>query len=254
MVVLTICPDVTDDFYLHYTLHRTIYGKTGRTKGLDFNNSRSEVEEEDKTNRQSALGNYLGGVPEQPLTPVADRTSGGSADGGGLSKRDSFSWGRLSDMRSSFFKSPSAMKVASTSDNGGGSSSSFDHMELESSRKSISDAPSSSSVITASHKVRKRLSYSIETMPIVENIDMPVIDAVRLQRQSSTASNGTAISMSEVVEALNSIVGVPFGSSVLELSFLTAHEEFLTQPEENVNNFIRTFFNHVVSIEGFVSR
>lgn len=188
------------------------------------------------------------------MTPVADRTSGGSGDGGGLSKRDSFTWGRLSDMRSSFFKSPSAMKVASTSDNGAGSSSSFDQTDVESTRKSITDALSSSSMITASHKVRKRLSYSIETMPIVENFDLPVIDTLRHQRLSSTASNGTAASMSEAVEALNAIVGVPFGSSVVELSILTAYEEFLTQPEENVNNFIRTFFNHVVSIEGFVSR
>lgn len=94
----------------------------------------------------------------------------------------------------------------------------------------------------------RRSSYTAETAPLLnsEVEQLPHIDQIRQQRQTSISSDAP--------DVLSIIASVPFGCNKVETEILQNHEAFLTRPEEDISVFVRTFFNHVVSIEGFASK
>lgn len=235
---------------LNCCYHRAIYGKTNKTRGLEKTGYSYDAIEEDEAAVQVKTATFADG----PSTPHAsDKSTGGDTTPMG-NKRDSFSWG----LRQSFFKSPSS-KAPVPSDStptphessAGTSSEATIEPTLSRTRSSIGEpqlAGMGGRKASRNSFFARRSSYTAESAPSlsVELDGLPQMDTLRLQRQSSMNSDAP--------DALSIIASVPFGCNAVETELLSQQESFLTRSEDDVATFVRTFFNHVVSIEGFVSK
>lgn len=228
---------------------RAIYGKTNKTRGLEKTGYSYDVIEEDDV----ALAVKTATFADGPSTPHGDKSTGGDTTPMG-NKRESFSWG----LRQSFFKSPSSKAplpsdtTATPHDSSAGTSSEATiEPTLSRTRSSIGEpqlAGMGGRKASRSSFFVRRSSYTAESAPSlsVELDSLPQMEALRLQRQSSMNSDAP--------DALSIIASVPFGCNPVETELLTQQASFLTRSEDDVATFVRTFFNHVVSIEGFVSK
>lgn len=227
-------------------VNRTIYGKTNRIRGLETTGYSYDVTEEDDLAQLKSI------VTDAPTTPIASGVGEAlpqQAPPSGSNKRESFGWG----LRQSFFKSPSNKLVTTDTNNAlvNNAADQNDVGEIPRTRGSITDPPVQQQPATKSTRGSffvRRSSYTMESAPSL-SLDMeqvPQIDNIRNQRLTSVTS--------ELPDALSIIASVPFGCNPTETEFLQNYEAFLTHSEEDVSTFVRTFYNHVVSVEGFVTK
>lgn len=161
------------------------------------------------------------------------------------SRRDSFKWG----MGSSFFRSSSANigrnKNIENSPNNKPSTTN-DTSELIETAQSNTDVSKKSK----SSRVSKQLEYNEINMPnLPPDIDLPTFEMSRKQHIDR-------ISVDEEISenGINFFSSVPFGNNPLELAILQDPSAFFQQNEKNTALFVRTFFNHIINVEGFLGQ
>lgn len=167
-----------------------------------------------------------------------------------VSRRDSFKWGMGSR---SFFRSSSTNIIGrnnkSIESSPNNSKPSNDISEVTETTQSIMDV---SKKAKSSRPSKQQLEYNESNMPnLTSDIDLPTFESNRKQRIDRISVDDEEASSEN---GINFISSVPFGNNPLELTILQDPSTFFQQDDKNTALFVRTFFNHIINLEGFLGQ